>query len=97
MNDTDMGFLRACSLDIFLHDLMPFAAFFSVVVAAYRLGSRKVTSAARRRLRQVARYGLEEFTVACIDMKIKPLRLKWTSDSDSGPKEAPLCIKIAYR
>ena len=30
-------------------------------------------------------------------MKMKYLRLKLTSDSSSGPKEAALCIKIAYR
>ena len=38
-----------------------------------------------------------EFAVACIDMKMQPLRLKWTSDSSSGPQETPICITIAYK
>lgn len=43
-----------------------------VIVAAYHLGNRKVTCAARRRLLPVGRYGLGEFTIACFTMKIMP-------------------------
>ena len=103
--DSGMELSRACSLGISLQGHIHFEEYFlllslHIVWGAARSRLPPGVGRSRRRAADVnplSRYGLRESTVACIYIKMKPIRLKLTSDSSSGPKEAPLCIKIAYK
>ena len=74
---SDMWLSRAYSLDSYLR-MACIWGICAVVIAACRLGSLKVTFAARHRRRLVGRCGLVEFAVACNVMNMKLRCLKWT-------------------